>query len=183
MRWILALLFVTVVAPALARAQATPSDFDVRVSASGGVTIATGDAPFIESVNQTPDAFSSFNVTKTWDVAHGAITFDGFFNVSAARQVLPKVDGRFFVEFFSTDLSSANPEGLFVNLTGTPRERRYFFTCPTVYVPKWKTEAASAASASPSVSASLKCSSRPAPPEAMTGMRTARLTARVSPMS
>jgi len=38
--------------------------------------------------------------------------------------------------------------------------------------PKWKSEAASAASACPALNTSAKCSGLPAPPEAMTGMLT-----------
>ena len=64
-----------------------------------------------------------------------------------------------------------------------PCEAMYSLTCLTVNVPKWKTLAASTASASPSMMPSAKCSSVPTPPEAMTGMGTARATARVSARS
>ncbi len=50
-------------------------------------------------------------------------------------------------------------------------------------MPKWKMEAASAASAQPALKTSTKCSPLPAPPEAITGMETARATAAVSGQS
>ena len=59
----------------------------------------------------------------------------------------------------------------------------YSLTWDTVNSPKWKTLAASTASASPSMMPSAKCSSLPTPPLAMTGMSTARATARVSAQS
>ena len=46
--------------------------------------------------------------------------------------------------------------------------------------PKWKTDAASAALARPSVKAAAMCATVPHPPEATTGTRTASATARVS---
>ena len=59
----------------------------------------------------------------------------------------------------------------------------YSFTSRMVSSPKWKTLAANTASASPSMMPSAKCSSLPTPPEAMTGMFTARETARVNARS
>src|SRR5438309_12035031 len=44
--------------------------------------------------------------------------------------------------------------------------------------PKWKMDAARAASAPPKVNASCMCCAFPAPPEAITGTRTADVTAR-----
>ena len=60
------------------------------------------------------------------------------------------------------------------SLTGTPAAAIASLTCLTVNVPKWKTLAASTASASASTTASAKCSSSPAPPLAMTGMLSSR---------
>src|SRR6478609_11140978 len=55
--------------------------------------------------------------------------------------------------------------------TVCPVARRWSLTCPTVSCPKWKTLAARTASA-PASAAAAKCSTVPAPPEAMSGMRT-----------
>ena len=49
--------------------------------------------------------------------------------------------------------------------------------------PKWKMLAASAASALPRPNTSAKCSTVPAPPEAITGIPTASLTAAVNSQS
>src|SRR5690606_12652770 len=68
--------------------------------------------------------------------------------------------------------------------TGTPSARSASLTCPTVSSPLWNTDAASTASA-PASTAGAKCSSRPAPPLAMTGTaltsRTARTSSRSNP--
>ena len=65
-----------------------------------------------------------------------------------------------------------------------PAARKVSFTCPMVMSPKWKTLAASTASA-PASTAGGKCSSRPAPPLAMSGTcvtsRTARIISRSKP--
>src|SRR5262245_72717 len=57
--------------------------------------------------------------------------------------------------------------------TTTPRSRRYDFAWPIVNSRKWKMDAASTALAEPSVRPLKRCSRFPAPPEAITGMRTA----------
>src|SRR5688500_14411449 len=67
--------------------------------------------------------------------------------------------------------------------TSMPRERMCSFAWRTVKSPKWKTDAASTASACPSVTPSARCSSAPTPPEAITGTPTASDTARVSARS
>src|SRR5579859_7956122 len=64
-----------------------------------------------------------------------------------------------------------------------PRPARCSLTSPIVSSPKWKMVAARAASAPPSVSARYMWSAVAAPPEAITGRRTASLTARVSSSS
>src|SRR5947209_1319289 len=64
--------------------------------------------------------------------------------------------------------------------TSTPIEASSCLTPPIESSPKWNTDAASAASAPPAVRASYMCRAEPAPPEAITGRRTASLTARVS---
>ena len=56
-------------------------------------------------------------------------------------------------------------------------------TSPMETSPKWKMEAASTASAFPSVAASTMWAAEPAPPEAITGTVTAPVTARSSSMS
>src|SRR5690242_9538046 len=68
-------------------------------------------------------------------------------------------------------------------LTSRPIVARSRFTSETESSPKWKTEAASAASAPPAVRASYMCLAEPAPPDAITGSRTAELTARSSSRS
>src|SRR4029077_4062930 len=68
-------------------------------------------------------------------------------------------------------------------LTSRPIPARPSLTWPIDSSPKWNTDAASAASAPPTGSAERMWSIEPAPPEAMTGRRTASLTARVSSMS
>ena len=65
---------------------------------------------------------------------------------------------------------------------GCPFPARVCFTSPIRSVPKWKTVAASTASA-PAATAGAKWSRRPAPPEAMTGMVTSRRTAVISSRS
>src|SRR5207245_10833420 len=69
--------------------------------------------------------------------------------------------------------------------TSTPRSLRYALASARVCVPKWKMDAASTASAHPSTSPSSRCSSEPAPPDAITGTATAsqpaRLRARAEP--
>src|SRR5215471_5600300 len=67
--------------------------------------------------------------------------------------------------------------------TSTPWARRKVLASAMVCRPKWKMEAASAASAPPSISPSRRCSRDPAPPDAMTGTVTASATARVSSRS
>src|SRR5687767_10242169 len=67
--------------------------------------------------------------------------------------------------------------------TSMPRERMCSFAWRTVNSPKWKTLAASTASARPSSTPSAKCSTEPTPPEAITGTLTASATARVSARS
>src|SRR5206468_8764255 len=67
--------------------------------------------------------------------------------------------------------------------TSTPRSRMYAFASAIVWIAKWKIDAASAASAPPSVTPSTRCSSDPAPPDAITGTVTASDTARVSSRS
>ena len=57
-------------------------------------------------------------------------------------------------------------------LTLMPSLLRYCFRSGMVISPKWKTDAASAASALPNVKASRKCSFLPAPPLAITGIDT-----------
>src|SRR5690242_10985933 len=64
-----------------------------------------------------------------------------------------------------------------------PRPARKRFAWPTVISPKWKTEAASTASAPPRSMPSARCSRLPTPPLAMTGTVTAPATARVSARS
>ena len=61
---------------------------------------------------------------------------------------------------------------------GTPRSDRKFFSARIPSVEKWKTDAASAASARPRPKTSAKWSGVPAPPDAITGMLTAALTPR-----
>ncbi len=67
--------------------------------------------------------------------------------------------------------------------TGMPFEARYSFICLIVNVPKCAIDATRTASACPSVMASYRCSSVPAPPEAITGIFTASAIARVIGMS
>src|SRR5438445_3453660 len=62
-------------------------------------------------------------------------------------------------------------------LISRPRADRSFLTAPIESSPKWKIEAASAASAPPTVRASYMWAAVPAPPDAITGSRTAELTA------
>src|SRR4029077_1042942 len=69
------------------------------------------------------------------------------------------------------------------SLTSRPIAARSRFTPDTESSPKWKTDAASAASAPPVLRASYMCRAEPAPPEAITGSRTAELTARSSSRS
>ena len=66
--------------------------------------------------------------------------------------------------------------------TTTPAARSASLTCPTVSSPKWKTLAASTASA-PASTAGAKCWAAPAPPLAMTGTDTAARTRRMSSRS
>src|SRR5438093_1692871 len=63
------------------------------------------------------------------------------------------------------------------SLTSRPAAASPSFTCRMLSSPKWKMDAASAASAPPAVRAWRMCSALPAPPEAITGRRTAPLTA------
>ena len=58
--------------------------------------------------------------------------------------------------------------GIDAHRIGSPRARQAAFVSSTVWVPSWKIDAASAASA-PASSASARCSGLPAPPEATTG--------------
>src|SRR5919108_2907658 len=67
--------------------------------------------------------------------------------------------------------------------TGIPRESRCSFTSRIVSSPSWKREAASTASACPSISASAKCCGLEAPPDATTGTRTASAIPRSSSRS
>jgi len=67
--------------------------------------------------------------------------------------------------------------------TGTPCSLRYCFVCLMGKASSWKIEAASAASARPSVSTATRSRGWPAPPEAITGICTASATARVSARS
>jgi len=55
--------------------------------------------------------------------------------------------------------------------------RQVFLTARIDSSPKWKIDAARAASAPPVVSASYMCAAVPAPPDAITGRRTAEVTA------
>ena len=64
-----------------------------------------------------------------------------------------------------------------------PRLRQPGLEVATACSEKWKTEAASAASARPRVNTSRKCSNVPAPPDAITGICTAVDTAAVSSQS
>src|SRR5439155_11950103 len=64
--------------------------------------------------------------------------------------------------------------------TTTPAARRISLAWRMVTLPSWKIEAARAASASPTVSTRAMSCGVPAPPEAITGRRTARATAPVS---
>src|SRR5712691_4229884 len=65
----------------------------------------------------------------------------------------------------------------FHRLISSPRAARSSLTARIDSSPKWKIEAARAASAPPAVRASYMCAAVPAPPEAITGRRTAELTA------
>src|SRR5437588_4461878 len=67
--------------------------------------------------------------------------------------------------------------------TSMPRLRMCSFAWRTVNSPKWKTLAASTASAWPSLTPWARCSRLPTPPEAITGTPTASDTARVSSRS
>src|ERR1044071_1085063 len=67
--------------------------------------------------------------------------------------------------------------------TSMPRLCMCSLTCRTVSSPKWNTLAPSTALAPPAMTPSAKCSALPAPPEAMSGTRTASRTACVSPIS
>src|SRR5438105_7218972 len=62
-------------------------------------------------------------------------------------------------------------------LISKPRAERARLTPEIDTSPKWKMEAARAASAPPTVKASCMCCAFPAPPEAITGTRTADVTA------
>src|SRR6266702_376628 len=68
-------------------------------------------------------------------------------------------------------------------LISNPRAARSFLTAPIESSPKWNIEAASAASAPPTVRASYMWVAVPAPPDAITGSRTAELTALTSSRS
>src|SRR5215470_17697882 len=69
------------------------------------------------------------------------------------------------------------------HLIGIPAAKSVCFSSATACVPKWKIEAASAASAWPPVNTSTKCCALPAPPEAITGIETVCDTAAVSSQS
>src|SRR5204863_2837402 len=69
------------------------------------------------------------------------------------------------------------------SLTGIPAAYKRSFSCSIELKPKWKMDTASAASAEPARKTSTKWSAPPAPPEAMTGMRTALAITRVSSQS
>src|SRR5690349_9530050 len=58
-------------------------------------------------------------------------------------------------------------------LTSSPRADNSRFTSRIETSPKWKIDAASAASAPPSVIAAYMCCADPAPPDAITGSRRA----------
>src|SRR5262249_25656114 len=62
---------------------------------------------------------------------------------------------------------------------GSPRVRMARLASATVCWPKWNMVAPRTASAPPLETASARCSSAPAPPEAITGTETASATARV----
>src|SRR5690606_12964409 len=66
--------------------------------------------------------------------------------------------------------------------TGWPAARRACLTAPMVSSPKWNTLAASTASA-PASTAGGKCSTAPAPPEAISGISTTARTAAISSRS
>src|SRR5438045_1490032 len=68
-------------------------------------------------------------------------------------------------------------------LTSRPRAASSRLTSPIDVSPKWNIDAASAASAPPAVIASYMWRAVPAPPDAITGRRTASLTALVSSTS
>src|SRR5207237_8414788 len=67
--------------------------------------------------------------------------------------------------------------------TGIPCSRRYRFVSEMGKAPSWKIDAASAASARPSVRTAARSRGWPAPPDAITGIWTALATAWVSARS
>src|SRR5262249_6438249 len=76
-----------------------------------------------------------------------------------------------------------DPRGQRQHRTATPAALSSAFASGIRISPKWKTDAASAALAWPSVKTSAMCATRPHPPEATTGTPTASATARLSAMS
>src|ERR1700732_157724 len=111
---------------------------------------------------------------------HGKLreAFDPFFEIVELQRLLFPLNE--LDDLATHQIDRRNQHG---HLTGIAAERKCCFSSESEPNPKWKREAARAASARPSSNTSAKCCALPAPPEAITGTRTASETALVSRQS